>query len=136
METNQIIKFSKNWNNKLNCPVHTTIRAYEPSKYVVGQEYKEYLACKKDDAGAINLNGKYFLHINTVKCIDLKCIQLKDISTSMAWIDAAVPLEYLLGMFRTMYKAQYEQANGHMYMHWLLLKNINHQPTQTQNGTN
>jgi hypothetical protein len=49
----------------------------------------------------------------------------------MAWIDAAVTLPYFIGMIRTMYKSQYEQAQGNMYLHWLLLKNINHQPTPT-----
>ena len=134
MEANQIIKYTQNWNNKLDCPLHTTIRAYEPTKYVVGHEYKEYLACKKDDAGAINIDGKYYLHVNTVKCIEIKVLQLKDISPSMAWLDAAVTLPYFLGMIRTMYKAQYQQAQGNMYIHWLLLKNINHQPNPNNNG--
>ena len=133
METNQIIKYTQNWNNKLDCPLHTTIRAYEPTKYVVGHEYKEYLACKKDDAGAINLDGKYYKHVNTVKCIEIKVLKLKDISPSMAWLDAAVSIHYFLGMIRTMYKAQYDQAQGNMYIHWLLLKNINHQPNPNNN---
>lgn len=131
METNSIIKYNQNFNNKLDCPLHTTIRAYEPTKFVVGHEFKEYLQCKKDTPQAISINGKYYLHVNTVKCIELKVIQLKDISTSMAWIDAAVTLPYFIGMIRTMYPAQYEQAQGNMYLHWVLLKNINHQPTPT-----
>jgi hypothetical protein len=39
LETLDIIGFSYNWNNKLNCKAFTTIRISNAKKYVEGREY-------------------------------------------------------------------------------------------------
>lgn len=37
---NNIINFSTNWNNKLDCMAFTTIRLRNSNKYQIGKEYK------------------------------------------------------------------------------------------------
>lgn len=39
-ECQHTIAFSNNWNNKLDCLAFTTIRLYNPGKYVKGRVYK------------------------------------------------------------------------------------------------
>jgi hypothetical protein len=39
LETLDIIGFSYNWNNKLQCKAFTTLRMSNPKKYVEGREY-------------------------------------------------------------------------------------------------
>lgn len=41
--TTRSIKFSYNWNQKLNCKAFTTIRIHNDGKYVVGEIYNVYL---------------------------------------------------------------------------------------------
>lgn len=37
------VNFSKNWGCKLNCDNFTTIRLYNPDKFVIGEEYEVVL---------------------------------------------------------------------------------------------
>lgn len=40
------VKFSYNWNNKLDCKAFTTIRLHNAEKYIVGEVYEIYLKDK------------------------------------------------------------------------------------------
>jgi len=39
----QVVKFSYNWNKKLDCFAYTTIRIHNPKKYVIGVVYDIHL---------------------------------------------------------------------------------------------
>ncbi|MES2379698.1 MAG: hypothetical protein V4538_01565 [Bacteroidota bacterium] len=120
------IFYQQNYNNKLDCPVHTTIRLYNPSKFAVGKEFNEYLICKKDTPDSFMLDGKNVIKVATVKCIEVKVYQLKDITSSMAWIDTGKGLAYLKSLLEHIY-ARELKTNPNPHFHWVLLKNINHQ---------
>jgi len=51
----QNLRFSYNWNNKLCCKYWTTMRLYNPKKYVVNTTYRVYL--KDEYLGIAQLTG-------------------------------------------------------------------------------
>lgn len=42
-EVEKHIRFSYNWNNKLNCKAFTTIRLHSPERYFLGAKFNVYL---------------------------------------------------------------------------------------------
>ncbi len=74
------IKFSHNWNNKLNNNIFTTIRKYTPEKY------KYYLDLKSYDFDVI-LNGKKF---KEVKLVGIEIKKFKDIPSEVLILDTGI----------------------------------------------
>ena len=59
--TNRSVRFSYNWNNKLDCKAFTTIRIRDDVKYVVGEIYNVYLEEKNKPSiwlGTVELKHK------------------------------------------------------------------------------
>lgn len=66
------IKFSYNWNNKLDCKAFTTIRIENPNKYKVGHLY--YIKLKEE-------------HKGNAACVAIKSFFLKDLNDFIAHLD-------------------------------------------------
>jgi len=81
--SNNIIGFSKNWNNKLNNHAFTTIRLHNPKKYVLGNTYR--IELNKKPLGTAVLTCKRQLSIDQLNdfiCyLDLGYSRLKAIIT-------------------------------------------------------
>jgi len=71
------IKFSKNWNNKLNCEFFTTIRKFNKKKY---DFYLKYYDVVFD----VILKGK---KICEAKLVDIEKIKLSEITPALLYID-------------------------------------------------
>lgn len=84
-----VIQYSQDWNNKLQCPIHTTIRMSNAAKYQVGKTYEE------------RLHGA---HYNHVVLVQRKVFTLGQLTPAMAMLDTGYPLDDALQMLRTMYK--------------------------------
>src|SRR6218665_1822071 len=98
------LKFSYNWNRKLNCKAFTTIRLHNPGKYAVGHSYE------------IFLKEKYHCH---AKCIELKVFKMKDLNNYMAYLDTGYNKETTLEIVKKMYpKINVEEA----YFDFILLE--------------
>jgi hypothetical protein len=88
MEKN-IIRFSYNWNGKLNNRVFTTIRLHSSKKYRAGQTFH------------IELKGKVIL---TATIIDKYITTLTDLTDYVCYLDTGYNKADTLGIFRRMYK--------------------------------
>jgi hypothetical protein len=86
----EIIKFSFNWNYKLDCGAFTTIRLHNPSKYVVGKLY------------GIELKGSLQKH--PARILDIRTLYLKDMNEWMTQLDMGYGLDQGRETIRTMYK--------------------------------
>jgi uncharacterized protein YqfB (UPF0267 family) len=88
------IHFSYNWNRKLGCIAFTTIRIYQPEKYVVGEEYEIY-------------EKKTFAGYATIK--EVKTFYLNQINEFMAMLDTGYPVKECKEVIKSMYpKANFE----------------------------
>jgi hypothetical protein len=74
------IKFSHNWNNKLNNNIFTTIRNYSDSKY-------NYYVLNLNKDFDILLNGEKF---NNSKLIDITQIKYSDIPIELLRLDIGI----------------------------------------------
>lgn len=83
------LRFTTNWNGKLNCSCFTTLRLHNESKYVVG-------AVKNILLSGV-LKGQ-------ASIIGVQTFLLKDISEYVARIDTALSAKECQQMIRTMYK--------------------------------
>ena len=84
----QSISFTCNWNNKLACDAFTTIRLFQPRKYVVGQSYN------------ILLKGR---HLADAVIVDIRRFLLDDLSNFVAYLDTGYSKENCTGIIRKMY---------------------------------
>jgi hypothetical protein len=100
------IKFSHNWNNKLNCNCFTTFRV-KSDKYKVGEIYAIYL---KDE------------FICQAVIIDIKIIKLKDVNNWLAMIDTGYDKFEFEKIIRNMYKNKFENIDDLEFMIMLLKK--------------
>ncbi len=82
------IKFSKNWGGKLSCDSFTTIRLYNPDKFVVGERY-EVVLCGDT--------------IATAELVSLREITLSDITEEMARLDTGVSKADTIEILREIY---------------------------------
>lgn len=82
-----VIKYSTNWNNKLDCDSFTTIRLHS-NKYQVGKEY------------TVNLKGK---DLKRVKIVDKKVLLLNDINEFIAQIDTGYSRQKCIDIIKKMY---------------------------------
>ena len=84
----RVISFSFNWNKKLDCDAFTTIRLYQPEKYIVGKRYKIQLKKEKQFKAVI---------------IDVKKFMLKDLSNFIAYLDTGYSKENCQSIITKMY---------------------------------
>lgn len=85
------IRFSYNWNNKLNCKAFTTIRLYSDTKYNKGEEY------------TIELNEQTMLKTATI--VDIELLRINDICERIALLDTGYSAEETKKILKKMYKA-------------------------------
>lgn len=82
------IKFSYNWNRKLDCRAFTTIRIYNSAKHYRGQGVR------------IVLNNQY---IGEGLIYDVKLFYLHQMNEYMAWIDTGYSVQEAQNIIRRMY---------------------------------
>ena len=85
------LKFSRNWNNKLNNDYFTTIRIADIKRFYVGKTME------------IQLNDTHFCYTEIVKTYECFLDELKDL---ICYIDTGYNAATAKGMFRRMYEAQ------------------------------
>jgi len=83
------VKYSYNWNNKLECKCYTTIRLRNDKKYRVGETYNA------------SLNDKH-LHYATLKVI--KHFKINQLTEGVAMIDTGYDKQATITLLRRMYK--------------------------------
>jgi hypothetical protein len=83
-----IIQFTTNWNNKLNCLSFTTFRL-RSSKFAHSKVYKIYL-------------GENFL--GTAKCVAHESMMFNNLTNRIAYLDTGYNLDKMKTILRTMYK--------------------------------
>lgn len=83
-----IINFSNNWNNKLDCMAFTTIRLKNEAKYKVGNDYKIMLK---------NVLNK------SARIIEIRTIYFHQINEFVAQIDTGYSTEETKNILKKMY---------------------------------
>lgn len=83
-----VINFSTNWNNKLDCKCFTTLRLLNPKKYQLNKQY------------LINLKKN---PIKKAEIIGIKTIFFKDINEYIAHLDTGYSLEETKNILLKMY---------------------------------
>jgi len=103
MESTKIyeLNFSYNWNNKLYNKAFTSIKLYNPNKYIINNLYK------------VNLKGNYLF---TAKIIDLKIILAKDINNFIAYIDTGYSKEEVINILSKIYKNNTDILNTKFHL--------------------
>ncbi len=96
-----VIRFSYNWNNKLENRAFTTLRRHNPGKYIVGQRYK--IELKGKPQGIATLTEKRVLKLNELNefiCyLDTGYNQTETtdvIKRMYPGIDTAAPMDFCL----------------------------------------
>lgn len=83
------IKFSQDWNKKLNCYYFTTIRLYNPAKFTIGKKY--FIYCKNELA--------YTAEVVTVK----HCL-LNELTEFECYQDTGYSRADTIALLKKMYK--------------------------------
>lgn len=83
------VRFSTNWNNKLDCKCFTTIRLHNDKKYVVGEIYDIYL------------NDEYR---GPAKLLEKRKLHLQKINEFIARLDTGYSAAETKGILKKMYK--------------------------------
>jgi hypothetical protein len=83
------ISFSYNWNNKLDCRAFTTIRLYNPNKYILHANYRIELQGNEKCIG---------------KIVAINRFKLEDLTETVAYIDTGYNKAECEGIIRKMYK--------------------------------
>ena len=83
------LNFSYNWNNKLSAHAFTTIRLFNPAKYIIG--------CRYD----VKRKGKF---LKRVRIQDVRNIKLQDINDYVSYLDTGYSARECRDMIMTMYK--------------------------------
>jgi hypothetical protein len=105
------IKFSKNWNNKLNCPTFTTIRLHNTSKYVISEVYQIVFPHKKQ------------IYAFNAIILDIQNIRLSDINNHIAYLDTGLDAEKTKKILQNMY--WYDRINWEVQLlDYCLLRHI------------
>jgi len=88
MEDYVKLKFSTNWNNKLNCDYFTTIRLYS-EKFIVGDTYDIVLKSK---------------HLKFAECRGFKVFYIEQINEYIAGLDTGYDVAETKKLIKSMYK--------------------------------
>lgn len=108
----KIIEFSNNWNNKLNCTAFTSLRLFNPGKYMPGLEYTVILK------GIVK--GKAVL-------MSSKILYLNQINRYIALLDTGYEEEECKKLLEEMYKNKMLNWNTQR-LSLLLFRYIKEQP--------
>lgn len=87
--SNDTIKFSYNWNNKLENKAFTTIRLHNDKKYIIGKTYEIELNTKP--------KGKAILK-------DKRTLKLNQLNDFISYIDTGYSVEETTQIIKRMYK--------------------------------
>jgi hypothetical protein len=87
------IRFSQNWNNKLNGEYFTTIRRYNPEKYAVGEVYHITMKTKT----------RWFTDFGNAVAVDVKKIMGRDFNEFICGLDTGYSVKDTKVIFRRMY---------------------------------
>ena len=91
------LKFSYNWNNKLNCECFSTIRVWNVVKYQIGQVY------------TVTLNGK---SLGTATLVAGNAFAISKLTEGMARLDTGYDKAGCEGVLRGMYKDYCSKHRG------------------------
>jgi hypothetical protein len=115
MATDQL-RFSTNWNNKLECDAFTTLRLSWPQNYRVGLQKEVLLKGSRAQNYAYQSKG-------WAAIIDVKRLKLEQINDYIALLDTGLLAAECQDMIRTMYK--YKPINWDtQLLDFILLKYI------------
>lgn len=88
------IKFSYNWNNKLNCKAFTTLRL-SSEKYEAEKVYDIYLQEKKNETP---------IFLGKARCVATKVFELEKVNDFIAYLDTGYNAQECWNIVRRMYK--------------------------------
>lgn len=111
-----VIRFSKNWNNKLSNEYMTTIRLFNVNKYKVGKFFNLILNTSKNGNSA---------EIIYTECVCVKCFVLSKLTDPLAYVDAGMDAKCLGTMLKRMYKYKHINWTKQVLM-LIVLRNINY----------
>lgn len=100
------IRFSSNWNNKLNCSCFTTFRV-KSDKYKVGEVYEIYL---KEE------------FICQARIVDMRVMKLREVDDWAAMIDTGYDKNEFEKIIRNMYKNKFSNVEDVDFVMVLLKK--------------
>ena len=86
----ETIRFSYNWNGKLNNKAFTTLRIHNPGKYTIGKTYN------------IELNGEFK---GQAVLREKRVLQVKQLNDFICYLDTGYNQFETLNILRRMYKA-------------------------------
>jgi hypothetical protein len=86
--SNEIIRFSCNWNNKLTNKAFTTLRLHNPNKYKPGQTYE------------IELNGK---PQGRAVIKEIRTIYISQLNDFICFLDTGYNTTQMIGILNRMY---------------------------------
>lgn len=101
----QVLEFSQNWNNKLDCDAFTTVRQYNIEKQRAGTLFLVVL--KKEPVCLAKV----------IRCMPMR---LQDINDALAFVDCGHNAEYLRSVLRTMYKHKVPNLDTAQFAHLTL----------------
>jgi hypothetical protein len=105
------IKYSTDWNNKLQCPVHTTLRL-KNDLFKRGIYVQELL-----------LKGKEEINLGTAEIIEIYKFKFADIPTCVALTDTGQDIYKFKATIKTIYKnKEIDWENQIFYWIWLKKK--------------
>ncbi len=84
----EVLPFSYNWNNKLDCLAFTTIRLYNPNKHIPGVKVDPVLKGQSKGPGTI---------------VEVKPFLLQNLNPYMSYLDTGYNVEECTKIIRTMY---------------------------------
>lgn len=109
----QDIKFTQNWNNKLQCNYFTTIRSFNPSKY---QLYTKFNVLLK--------RGNNWEKIGTVEVVNIRNLRAIDLQANECYCDTGYNKEQTLNIFQKMYSRRSQTYVRTAQMSIITLKQV------------
>lgn len=102
-----VIEFSYNWNNKLDCKAFTTLRLANPERFKVGAEYR--IVSKDGDHGTARIEA-------------IREITLPKINEFIARLDTGYSAEECKKIIRQMYAGKVKDVEKATFYLMLLVK--------------
>lgn len=106
------IRFSYNWNNKLNCKFFTTLRRFNQEKYQAGEIY--HIILKSRD--------RWVTDFGRAVAVDIKTIKGDNLNEFICGLDTGYSVEEAKGILKRMYK---QDSVDDMLFNLILLKYCN-----------
>lgn len=93
-----LLKFSTNWNNKLNCTCFSTIRK-KSDKYKVGESFK--IMVRNDAFGEILQDGLMYCDFGNATILTVSEFCLVDLNNSTSYLDSGYSAAELKDFFQS-----------------------------------